>query len=73
MGHSENKDIMQLTLYESEVKAAVQYTIIAGGVPLSVVRLCLHRALCQCQIQNNFVIRSKNGEAIIQHKIPCSE
>ena len=36
------------------------------GVPLCVVRPCLHDAVSHCQIQNNFVIRSKNGEAIIQ-------
>ena len=38
----------------------------AGGVPLSVVCLCLRGAVCHCQIQINVVIRSKNGEANVQ-------
>ena len=38
----------------------------AGGVPLSVVRPCLHGAMCHCHTQNKVTIRSKNGEAIIQ-------
>ena len=37
-----------------------------GGVPLSVVCHCLHSAVRHCQIQNNLVIRSKNGEASVQ-------
>ena len=44
----------------------------SGGVPLSVVHPCLHGAVRHCQIQNNLVIRSKNGVAIVhcgQHKI----
>ena len=36
----------------------------SGGVPLSVVCLSLHGAVCRCQTQNHFVIGSKNGEAI---------
>ena len=35
----------------------------AGGVPLSVVSLCLHGNVCHRHTEN---IRSKNGEAIIQ-------
>ena len=35
-----------------------------GGGPLSVT--LIYMALCHCQIQNNFVIRSKNGEVIMQ-------
>ena len=37
-----------------------------GGVPLYVVLPCLPSTACHSQVQNNFVIRSKNGEAIIQ-------
>ena len=38
-----------------------------GSVQLSVVRPCLHGAVCHCQIQNNLVIRSQNGKAIVQY------
>ena len=48
----------------------------AGGVRLSVVRICFHGAVCHRQTRNKFVIRSKNGKAIIQsgeHKILLPE
>ena len=47
-----------------------------GGVPLSVVRPCLHGTVCHCHTQNKFMIPSKYGEAIFQcgrNKIPLPE
>ena len=41
------------------------FKLLTRGARLSVVRPCLHGAVCRCQT-NNFTIWSKNGEAITQ-------
>ena len=42
-----------------------------GGIPLSVVCPCLHGAVRHRQIQNNLMIRSKNGEANVANVKYC--
>ena len=48
-------------------KEITDYDLKPGGIPLSVVRPCLHGAVCHCQTQNNFMIRRKNGDATVKY------
>ena len=68
-----SNDLKEIVIFVSHLPKDM---LVAGGVPPSVVHPCLHGAVRHCQIQNNLVIQSRNGVAIVQcgqHKMLFSE